>query len=472
VPNGFAYLMLLIWPAIAAALFRRLPVERALIWSILGAYLILPPRATFDFPLVPALDKESIPNLAAFLCCVVMLRRRVPLLPDSATGRIVILLFVVSPIGTVLTNADAIPYAAGVLPGLRIHDSISVVINQAIAILPFFLARRLLATEAAQREILLALVLAGLAYSLPMLLEVRLSPQLNTWIYGFFQHDFIQMMRQGGFRPIVFLPHGLWAAFFALMALIAALALWRTASAERQAPLMLAAGYLAVLLVLCKSMAVLAYAACLAPLVRLAGRRMQIRAAAALALIAVLFPLLRGADLVPIDAMLAQAEQVSVERAASLAFRFGNEDLLLDHANAKPLFGWGGWGRNRVYDPNTGKDLAVTDGRWIIVIGSFGWCGYIAEFGLLALPLLLLAREARRTPAAALSPHAGPLALILGINMIDMLPNATLIPFTWLLAGALLGHAEALRSRAPDAASSGEPAASALPQPAPPRTIL
>ena len=39
---------------------------------------------------------------------------------------------------------------------------------------------------------------------------------------------------------------------------------------------------------------------------------------------------------------------------------------------------------------------------------------------------------------------------MLGINMIDMLPNATLMPFTWLIAGALLGYAEALgRSAAP-----------------------
>jgi hypothetical protein len=465
-PNGLAYLMLLVWPGIAVALFRALPLERALVWSILGAYLILPPVANFDAPLVPPLDKTSIPNLAAFACCVIMLRQRVPLLPDGAAGCIVMLLFVVSPAATVFTNADPIPYAGGVLPGLRIHDSVSVVINQAIAVLPFFLARRFLATEAAQREILVALVLAGIAYSLPMLIEVRLSPQLNTWIYGFFQHDFIQMMRQGGFRPIVFLPHGLWVAFFALMTLIAGVALWRSAAPERRTPFMLAAGYLGVVLVLCKSMAVLAYAAILGPLVRFAGPRAQVRIAAGLALVAVLFPLLRGADLVPVEAMLAQAERVSVERAASLAFRFGNEDLLLEHANAKPWFGWGGWGRNRIYD-DMGKDVAVTDGRWIIVIGSFGWAGYVAEFGLLALPLLMLARRTGRMRADEISPHLGPLALVLGINLIDMLPNATLIPFTWLLAGALLGHAEALKAGRAVAAGAAPP-----PEPARARTIL
>ena len=58
-PNGLAYLMLLIWPGIAALLFRALPVERALIWSILGAYLILPPVANFDAPLVPPSEGDE-----------------------------------------------------------------------------------------------------------------------------------------------------------------------------------------------------------------------------------------------------------------------------------------------------------------------------------------------------------------------------------------------------------------------------
>jgi hypothetical protein len=90
------------------------------------------------------------------------------------------------------------------------------------------------------------------------------------------------------------------------------------------------------------------------------------------------------------------------------------------------------------------------------------------------LPLVLLARQGRRRAAGELSPYAGPLALMLGVNMIDMLPNATLIPFTWLLAGALLGYAEALAANRP--AGAPQPAVpEAVPagvRPVPPRTIL
>ena len=72
------------------------------------------------------------------------------------------------------------------------------------------------------------LIVAGLCYSVPMLFEVRMSPQLHTWIYGYFPHSFVQQMREGGFRPVVFLGHGLLTAFFIMSAAVAAAAFWQT----------------------------------------------------------------------------------------------------------------------------------------------------------------------------------------------------------------------------------------------------
>lgn len=442
-PNGFAYVMLVAWPAIAAVLFRRLPYERALIWSVLAPYLLLPPNTAFDFPLIPPLDKHAIPALAAFAITVLLLGRRVPLWQGSATARLLLLLFLLSPAATILSNGT--PFAVGpvAVPGLPLTDAVAVVVKQGILLLPFFLARRFLAGAAAQREILLALVIAGAAYSIPMLLEIRLSPRMNIWVYGFFQHDFLQQVRFGGFRPIVFLQHGLWVAFFALTAAMAAVGLWRAAPPERRNLWILASGWLALILVLCKTVGVLVYAAAVLPVLRFAGRRTQLRLAALMACLVIAYPILRGADLVPVETMLAQAEAIQQERAESLRFRLETEWAVLERARERPFFGWGGWGRNVPRDPVTGRSDTVMDGHWIIVISVFGWLGYIVEFGLLALPLLLLARRARGRPEAALSPYAGPLALILGINMIDLLPNATLTPLTWLVAGALLGHAEA-----------------------------
>lgn len=454
-PNALAYLMLLAWPLASLILFRRLPLERAILWCIIAGYLLLPPLAEFDLPLVPDMDKFAIPSVMAFVLCAFLLHKPVPLLPRHPAVRVLVLLFVFGVIPTVLTNgepilfrkianSDPIIFLTDQLPGLRWRDLGSVVINQMIVLIPFLLARRYLSTLEAQRELLLALMIAALAYSIPSLIEIRFSPQINTWVYGFFQHDFSQMMRQGGFRPIVFLPHALWLAFFMMSALLAAAALARTAAGGELVRLVMAAGYLFAVLVLCKSLASLAYALAFTPVVALAPLRWQLRAALLLGLIAVGYPMLRNAGLVPTEELVAQASAISAERAHSLNYRFENEAQLLARASEKTWFGWGGWGRNLVRHAETGQILSIPDGRWIIVFGTFGWLGYIAEMGLLAAPLALLAQAARRAPEGSVSPYAAPIALILAATMVDMLLNATLIPITWMCAGSVLGYAERL----------------------------
>jgi len=39
------------------------------------------------------------------------------------------------------------------------------------------------------------------------------------------------------------------------------------------------------------------------------------------------------------------------------------------------------------------------------------------------------------------------LVLLLAINMVDLLPNSTITPFSWLLAGTLLGYSEAVKKK-------------------------
>ena len=458
-PNSLAYVMLLLWPLACLALFRRLPLERAIIWCSLGGYLLLPPIAEFDLPLVPDMDKYSIPSLSAYVICVFVLGKSVPLLPQSRLAAGLIIVFVLSVIPTVLTNTDPISFGVLMnsepitfethqLPALRWRDLGSVVINQILILLPFLMARRYLSTETGLRELLLAFAVGGLFYSLPSLFEIRFSPQLNIWIYGFFQHSWEQMVRNGGFRPIVFLPHGLWLAFFMVTALLGTAALLRNSTDDKErGRYILATAYLFVVLVACKSLASLAYGIVFLPLVLFTPQKLQIKIALSLALIGVLYPMLRNLGWVPLDDILAQANAISPARAHSLNFRFENEEVLLDRAQDKTWFGWGGWGRNLVRHHETGQILSVPDGRWIIVFGTYGWVGYIAEMGLLATPLGLLVlrmRKAGQNGIAPLSPWVAPIALILAVTMMDMLLNATLTPLTWMCAGAILGYAEQL----------------------------
>jgi hypothetical protein len=445
-PNGFAYLVLIAWPFVSLALFRTQPVGRALIASILIAYLFLPPGPTgFNLPLIPTLNKDTIPSLTAFAICFFMYGRKMKFLPGPMPAKILMVIFVLSPMLTAVTNGEPVVFGNFFIQGLGIKEGLSMMAERLIAIMPFILAMNFLSKESDLRDILIAFVIAGLVYSLPMLLEVRLSPQLNTWIYGFFQHSFGQMMRDGGFRPIVFLYHGLWVAFFCFTTIVAALALYKNEKRNRTpAQKYLFSGiYLLGVLILCKSLGSLLYAFSAIPLLLLFSPRMQLRVAIIVALIAISYPVLKGNQLIPERALIERAYEYSPERAGSLHFRLINEALILERASQKSLLGWGSYGRPLIHN-TFGEILTIPDGRWVITLGSLGWLGYIAEFGLIALPLFLLYSRIGSIPNFRISPILSGAAIILATNLIDMLPNATLTPLTWLLAGGFLGYVQSL----------------------------
>ncbi|MBN2760643.1 MAG: hypothetical protein JXQ79_09095 [Rhodobacteraceae bacterium] len=461
--NAIAYLALLTWPLAILVMFKRMPPERAFIWAILGGYMLLPQLTRIGLPLLPDLDKVLIPNVTAFIVCLALVRERVVVVPQNPLVRVLLVLFILSPAFTVLTNTEALQFgivtsdyttwmgiftpANAVIPGLRVYDSLSVVVAQIIFMLPFFLARSLLAHERALAELPRALIVAGLIYSAPILIENAIGPELHRMVYGYIQHDYGQSIRFGGFRPYVFMPHGLWVAFFAMMCFASALLHARQASPAERTRAVIIAVWLGMMLVLCRSVGPLALTLVLAPLIIFFGPKMQLRVASLMALTALAYPLLRGSGIVPADAMVRFVAGISEDRAESLGYRFTNEDLLLERAADKPLFGWGAWGRNLVYDPETGEAITISDGQWIITIGQAGWLGYIATFGLLCVPIFAVWWRYRQMPNADIPKIVGLLALLLGANLVDLLPNATLIPFTWLLAGALLGHAELQANR-------------------------
>lgn len=460
--NVVALLALLGWPLVVLVLFRTLSLERALIWSLLGGYMFLPQLSAIDLPVVPPLNKETIPNLTAFVMILGLRGRLHDLIPDGFLPRALLVLVIVSPAITVMTNlapvlfgidrfgsmtlVDANALEIRGLPSLRLYDSASALVQQVFLMLPFFLARSVLRTAEAIREILLALIIAGALYALPMLWEVRFSPQLHTQLYGFFQHDFAQAIRGGGFRPFVFMPHGLWVAFFAFMCAMAAAAYAREGTRAEQGKRLLIVGFMLALVVICKTLGAQVFALAFVPVVLVLKPRLHLGVATLLVALVLAYPLLRGSGLVPTQRIIERVATISEERAQSLEYRFTNEDRILDRVSDKPLFGWGGWGRFMTYDPATGEAISIVDGQWIITIGQYGWLGFLALFGLLALPVIGLWWQARKPGAPPVPVAVSTLALIVAVNMVDLLPNATLIPFTWLMAGALLGHVEELRS--------------------------
>lgn len=467
-PNSFAYLMLVIWPGVSLLLWKRLDPGRALIWTVLGGYLCMPMLTSINLPVLPDLDKVTIPNLAAWVGARFVRGDKIDWLPESRLGRVLLFLFILAPVGTVLTNGDVAFQPGVMLPGHSMTDMVAMVIGKMIDMIPFLLARHYLGSPEGNRMVMAALVTAGLIYSGPIIVEAVLSPQLHRWVYGFHQHDFFQTIRQGGYRPMVFLEHGLWVAFLTLMAMLSALVILKAAPPHDRPKAVWVFLYLAAMLILCKSAGVLVYALFACPLILFAGWRTQVIVSAGLALVVVLYPVLREAHLVPVDQIIDFASGYSTERAGSLKFRLDNEELLLQHAQQRPWFGWGGYDRSQLHNPYTGRVSTISDGGWIIALGRQGWAGFVAFFGLAILPLVSLGRRALGGGPVELNRYAAGLAVILALSLVDLLPNATHVPFTWLVTGALLGEAERLAREQRGAAAKGRAGQVARPK----RTVI
>ena len=452
--NGLAFVALLGWPLIAILIFRlQRNLEKAIIWLVLGPFLFLPSGLAIDLPGVPPLEKVRLSTLVLVVLLVLLPGRQFRMIPKSRAVRLLLLLLLIGQFLTVLTNPDPFWVGGRRLEGNTLYDALSNIFQMFLLIAPLLIGRAFLSTPEAQRKILGAMILGGLVYSLLVLIEVRLSPQLSKWIYGYFPHSFAQHVRGGGYRPIVFLQHGLWVAFFMMTTFIAAAILWRQAragsgeSGERHQAgrYLLGIVYLGIILVLCKSLGSLFFGIFLLPIVLFLSLRLQLWIAVALVSISVTYPFLRSAGLVPVDRVYEIAQSINEKRAASFLGRLTNEDLLLAHAERRPLFGWGSWGRNRIYNEETGEDISTTDGYWIIIFGRYGWAGFIALFGLLALPVFLFARLRRAGYTRFIGPVQSGLCLLVAINMVELLPNATLPPLTWLIVGSLIGYAEKIR---------------------------
>jgi hypothetical protein len=438
-----ATIALIAWVPIALWLYQTRSISQATLWTILGGYLLLPVGTGIKIiEGIPQLDKTSVPCLAALLGC--LLKTRLRLWRAFGIPEILLLVLLIGPFVTSVLNNDAVISGSLILPPLGPYDGLSAAVAEFLFLIPFFLGRQLFATSANVEEILRTLIKAGVLYSLPMLLEIRLSPQLHAWVYGYQQFGFQTQMRYGGFRPVVFLENGLVTAFFSITAMVAAAAFWRARIRVWKQSSALITAYLGVLQILCKSLGTLVYGVLLVPLVRLAKPRWQLRVALILAAITVTYPLLRLSDLVPTQYMLSIAGSVSEDRADSLRVRFDNEQQLLDRASERFMFGWGRWGRGRIYDAY-GFDRSITDGRWVITLGQYGIIGFLAEFGLLALSVFRAASALRFAETDRDRLLLSTLALIIAANMIDLLPNASISPWTWLLTGALLGRSEMLR---------------------------
>lgn len=440
------WLALWSWPVVGIVLFRKYSLPVALCATLIGGYLLLPQRLGVDLPFLPRLSKYSIPTLTALVLTAVTLAqqgqtRNGTILRGWLPRHPVLVLFVAMLVfgvfGTALTNQDTLVYGSRRISGLALYDGFSLGLFALMLLVPMFLARKVLGSHEGQKVLLFAILISALVYSMPAMWEVRMSPQLHRNFYGFTATSFLQQIRNGGFRPVVFLSHGLELGIYLTFAVIAAAALFRLTTGSLRNRFGFAALWLMGVLILAKSLGALVIAVIMTAVLFFFKPRTQMLIAAVFAGIVLTFPLLRTANLVPIDTIVSLAENVSAERASSLKTRLYNENALLDKASDRPFFGWGSWGRNRIYDED-GRDASITDGAWIIELGTGGWVRYIALFGFLCWPVIGMAFTHRDK----IDPVCAALALILTAKLLDLIPNSGFPTVIWLVAGSLLGRLE------------------------------
>lgn len=436
----FAYFMLFIWPLVIIMMVNTSSLKNALLWAAVGSYLILP-KLRIDPPFLPPLNKGTLTFLVLFVFLKLM-GINLGLLRKSKLRNWMIVYFVILVISTELNKFPVYVGGGKTLKALSHYDAFSSIIRYFVWILPMLLGRRIFDSFQDNERIFRFFTTAGLLYSLLMLFEVRMSPQLHNWIYGYVPTIFGQQMRLGGFRPIVFVGHGLPLSFVFTTFMFAAFALYKNkVQYTRFRPLHIII-YMFVVLLLCKTVSSLVYAILGIFLMYRYKPEKQVKIATIFVLSFMLFPASRALDIFPATELVDFVYEYSEDRAQSLDFRFSNEDILLERAMERPYFGWAGWGRNRVYDEDTGRSITVTDGKWIIELGNTGAIGALVFFLILSLPILNAAKAIKLIPDERDKIYIAAHTIILTFSIVDSIPNTSLGTVQLFIAGCLYGQTE------------------------------
>lgn len=429
-----AYIAIYGWIPFVLYLFQRVPAQRAVVISFIGAWLFLP-QAEIVLPGIPDLTKMSATCYGILLATIIFDVKRISSFKLSWID-IPVLVFCFCPVASSISN------------GLGPYDGFSASLAQIVTWgIPYFLGRIYLSNLQGARQLAIGIFVGGLAYIPFCLFEVRMSPQLHANLYGFRPHsDFAQNIRWGGFRPTVFMIHGLAVAAFMMAATLIGLWLWRSGTIKKiqTVPMTGLVPALMVTFILCKSTG--------AYFLLIFGFALlyfcwQIRSALpVLAIVGVILGYLfisSQTDAYITDQIVGGLSGIMPpERVQSLEFRFNNEEILSDIARQKPLFGWGGWGRALVYD-DTGKLLTVPDSLWIIEYGEKGIVGLASMMAIFLIPPVAILAW-RCPPRLWLKPDYAPLAaLAVTVLMytIDCMLNAMLNPIYILACGGLAGMA-------------------------------
>ena len=432
--NLFVLLAMFGWIPLIIFLFNKFPASQAVIIGFIGAWLFLP-QAEFPLPGLPDYTKISATCYGILLASLIYDPGRLNRFRLNVLD-IPLIVWCVCPLFSSLTN------------DLGLYDGVTAVISQTMTWgIPYFLGRIYLNSFNGLRNLSFGIFLGGLIYVPLCLFEARMSPQLHRIVYGYHPHSFAQTMRMGGFRPTVFMQHGLEVGIWMMAASLIGIWLWKVGCIKKVYGISmnwLLVG-LIVTFILIKSTGAYLLLFLGVGILFIAW---QFNTSITVLLLLLSISVYLGQNTTSqthiAEQVIAPLERIVPEdRIKSLQFRIDNEILLKEKAQEKIIFGWGGWGRNRVYDYNWEGDLvdiSVTDSLWIIAFGINGLVGLTSLFltfmtsivGFILLYPSYTWTNKKVAPIAAL-------VVVLILYLLDCLLNSMINPVFILACGGVSG---------------------------------
>jgi hypothetical protein len=431
-PNLLVPLVMFGWIPIVIYIFSRFPARRAIVISFIVAWLFLP-QVILPIPGLPDYDKMAATCYAVVIATFIFDVGRFRSFRLSWID-LPILIWCLCPIASSLSN------------DLGLYDGMSAALGQTVTWgVPYFLGRIYLNSLSGMREMAIGIFMGGLAYVPLCLFEIRMSPQLHRIFYGgIASADFSQTIRLGGFRPTVFLIHGLAVGAFMMAATLVGIWLWQTGTVKRlwNIPIEWLVGALFITFILTRSTGAYGLLAIGIALLFVAKNlRTAVPLFLLIAGIAAYLYVNAGSGTYVADQLIDTLSQFLPEdRVQSLQFRFDNEEILSARAREKGLFGWGGFGRSLILKPD-GTPQTIPDSLWIIAFGQNGAVGLVSLFVAMLLPtfsLFWMRYPARLWSNKKVAPAAA-IALITVLYMVDCLVNAMINPIYILAAGGIAG---------------------------------
>ncbi|MFH0974679.1 MAG: hypothetical protein V1874_02730 [Spirochaetota bacterium] len=414
------------WIPINIILFRKFTPQKAILISVIGGLLFLP-VIKLDIPMIYYGKNTAI---AVSLLSGIGFSGKIRDMAFSP-GWLdipIIIWCIMSPFLSVLAN------------DLGTYNAVAAVVQTSLDYGVFYMAGRIFFSDKeALRLLCRGIIIGGLIYVPLVLFEVRMSPQLSRIIYGFTPTSFAELIRYGGFRPIVFMDHGLMVALWMTTAYI--VSFWLLSTREiteiKKIPMIVIVILLLISTILCKCSAAIVYLIFGTLGYYLKSKRIF----NILIIIIPVYILLRISGILPADTIIDYLSKIfNAERIESLSTRLQQEELFGIKALERPLLGWGWIERAWPINPLTGQNaISMIDSVYLAVFSVRGYLGLLSLYSVLLLgPWKVMKSRTASIDAAVIS-------LVLILFIIDTLLNGMINPVFILSSGALISFSEKLK---------------------------